>query len=290
MKVTPATRKSGFTLIELLVVIAIIAILAAILFPVLAKARESARNSHCLSNLNQINKAMLMYCKDYNQYHPFAANKYNQIEDPYSGDSWGGFNYGFDVYNDAQCIAPDPAKGPNSGIKMGVLDPFVKNKNVWRDPGDRGARGSGHPGSCDPAVRPSFYEVYGSSYYYHLWFDLGAYTVQQHLAWSKNSPMSFFDGGRCPHQFSDICQRQDGSECTMYPFADIPHHPESHHKTFMPPDSPKGGEPGQINVAFADGKTKALTCESKRIIKVMDNEVRSWTDAWVKSRWRTNGS
>jgi prepilin-type N-terminal cleavage/methylation domain-containing protein/prepilin-type processing-associated H-X9-DG protein len=58
-------RKRGFTLIELLVVIAIIAILAAILFPVFAKARESARNASCKSNLKQIVTASMMYQQDY---------------------------------------------------------------------------------------------------------------------------------------------------------------------------------------------------------------------------------
>ncbi len=56
----------GFTLIELLVVIAIIAILAAILFPVLASARDSAKQSQCLSNMSQIAKAWLMYADDNN--------------------------------------------------------------------------------------------------------------------------------------------------------------------------------------------------------------------------------
>ena len=57
-------RKRGFTLIELLVVIAIIAILAAILFPVFAKAREAARSTQCKSNVKQITTAMMMYSQD----------------------------------------------------------------------------------------------------------------------------------------------------------------------------------------------------------------------------------
>ncbi len=58
-------KRRGFTLIELLVVIAIIAILAAILFPVFAKARERAKDSSCLSNLKQIGTAVNMYATDY---------------------------------------------------------------------------------------------------------------------------------------------------------------------------------------------------------------------------------
>ncbi len=60
-------RKRGFTLIELLVVIAIIAILAAILFPVFAKAREKARTSSCMSNIKQIMLAELSYAQDYDE-------------------------------------------------------------------------------------------------------------------------------------------------------------------------------------------------------------------------------
>jgi len=64
--------KKGFTLIELLVVIAIIAILAAILFPVFAKAREKARQTSCLSNVKQIGLAVLQYAQDYDEKLPPA--------------------------------------------------------------------------------------------------------------------------------------------------------------------------------------------------------------------------
>lgn len=63
-------RRTGFTLIELLVVIAIIAILAAILFPVFAKAREKARQSSCLSNVKQLALAVLSYTQDYDEMLP----------------------------------------------------------------------------------------------------------------------------------------------------------------------------------------------------------------------------
>src|SRR5664279_2671514 len=64
--------RRGFTLIELLVVIAIIAILAAILFPVFAKAREKARQSSCSSNVKQIALGALMYAQDYDEILPCA--------------------------------------------------------------------------------------------------------------------------------------------------------------------------------------------------------------------------
>ena len=71
----PSIRKrfaNGFTLIELLVVIAIIAILAAILFPVFAQAREKARATSCMSNLKQQGTATYMYVQDYDETFPLA--------------------------------------------------------------------------------------------------------------------------------------------------------------------------------------------------------------------------
>jgi prepilin-type N-terminal cleavage/methylation domain-containing protein/prepilin-type processing-associated H-X9-DG protein len=65
-------KRSGFTLIELLVVIAIIAILASILFPVFARARENARRSSCLSNVKQIGLGFMQYTQDYDEKFPPA--------------------------------------------------------------------------------------------------------------------------------------------------------------------------------------------------------------------------
>jgi len=67
-----ARRNRAFTLIELLVVIAIIAILAAILFPVFAQAREKARGAQCISNMRNIGTAVMMYAQDHDEYMPFG--------------------------------------------------------------------------------------------------------------------------------------------------------------------------------------------------------------------------
>jgi prepilin-type N-terminal cleavage/methylation domain-containing protein len=69
-------KRAGFTLIELLVVIAIIAILAAILFPVFARARENARRASCQSNLKQIGLGFMQYSQDYDERMPAAAISY----------------------------------------------------------------------------------------------------------------------------------------------------------------------------------------------------------------------
>ena len=79
-------RPGGFTLIELLVVIAIIAILAAILFPVFAQAREAARKTSCLSNTKQLDLGWLMYSQDYDEAYPLTA----QLDgNPATGNWWG---------------------------------------------------------------------------------------------------------------------------------------------------------------------------------------------------------
>ncbi len=103
-----SSKKNGFTLIELLVVIAIIAILAAILFPVFAQAREKARSASCLSNLDQIGIGTMMYTQDYDETYPSgwsntngAGNtmwriseqpyiqKFGNPSQPYNNSTWG---------------------------------------------------------------------------------------------------------------------------------------------------------------------------------------------------------
>src|SRR5215468_9338399 len=100
----------AFTLIELLVVIAIIAILAAILFPVFAQAREKARAVSCLSNTKQLGLGMMMYVQDYDETYPNAA-------------FWDGplpkanFPANFYLWSSQRCIQP-----------------YLKNADIYKCP------------------------------------------------------------------------------------------------------------------------------------------------------------
>ncbi|NLB95845.1 MAG: DUF1559 domain-containing protein [Armatimonadetes bacterium] len=81
-------NRPGFTLIELLVVIAIIAILAAILFPVFARARENARKASCQSNLKQLAMGILQYAQDYDERFPYANRAGLPLDSPPPGGFW----------------------------------------------------------------------------------------------------------------------------------------------------------------------------------------------------------
>jgi prepilin-type N-terminal cleavage/methylation domain-containing protein len=110
-------NKSAFTLIELLVVIAIIAILAAILFPVFARARENARRASCMSNLKQIGLGLMQYTQDYDEKLPY----YNRT-DPVTGH--GGWAYNLQPYIKSDQIfqCPSEPNGPTAVGTTGYAD------------------------------------------------------------------------------------------------------------------------------------------------------------------------
>ncbi len=116
-------RRKGFTLIELLVVIAIIAILAAILFPVFAKAREKARQTSCLSNERQLATAILSYAQDYDETFPLKV-------DPASpgGDWWYQYFFCNGDVGYWGAYASDAAGCFNAII------PYIKNRQIFRCP------------------------------------------------------------------------------------------------------------------------------------------------------------
>ena len=124
---TQLEAKSGFTLIELLVVIAIIAILAAILFPVFATAREKARQSADSSNLRQIGLAFLQYQQDFDEYFPFSVTERYSPQTAYSVDGGTGSSCPSTNY------VGDGTVAASFSIR-GLLNPYLKSTGVWHDP------------------------------------------------------------------------------------------------------------------------------------------------------------
>ena len=123
--------KTGFTLIELLVVIAIIALLAAILFPVFARARENARKSSCMNNMKQIGVGLMQYVQDYDEKYVFTPS-----DNIYVGGAAGA------------------RMGNVNGLTFAdFLHPYIKNEQVWKCPscpktGDTNPRISYHMNGC----------------------------------------------------------------------------------------------------------------------------------------------
>ncbi len=127
--------RTGFTLIELLVVIAIIAILAAILFPVFAQAREKARQVSCLSNFKQMGSAFLMYAQDYDETWPGDSM-------PENGDlsRWGTYYWPF-LVNAYVKGGPQAYTRTRGGVFVCPSDPGpaqelagVRTTKVWPEP------------------------------------------------------------------------------------------------------------------------------------------------------------
>ena len=121
--------QTGFTLIELLVVIAIIAILAAILFPVFAQARESARKSSCLSNQKQIGVGFMMYVQDNDERLPCVVDGPGGLNQP------GGWVY--------YSRFPANTTPKSFDVTKGSLFPYVKNAQVYICPSDTQGAASG---------------------------------------------------------------------------------------------------------------------------------------------------
>jgi prepilin-type N-terminal cleavage/methylation domain-containing protein len=160
-------KRRGFTLIELLVVIAIIAILAAILFPVFARAREKARQASCQSNEKQIALAVLMYAQDY---------------DEMLIPQW----------------IPDLSANPPYQCWPDVVAPYIKNSQVFLCPSNKDAPGGMHLrttyGVNDPHIMPE-----GGQ---HITRSLGKINSPASVMLLADS----WNGGvSCPSVFCPIC-------------------------------------------------------------------------------------
>ena len=126
-------KRRGFTLIELLVVIAIIGILAAMVFPVFARARESARKAVCLSNVKNIALAIQMYLSDYNDTLPPWESRREVLD--YVASAPGGGDGCEPGSNTGQDWVRERAVRFNPYLRWQVvLDEYTRNRDVWRCP------------------------------------------------------------------------------------------------------------------------------------------------------------
>jgi prepilin-type N-terminal cleavage/methylation domain-containing protein len=132
-------RLRAFTLVELLVVIAVITILAALLFPVFAQAREGARRTSCLSNLHQLGSAICMYVSDYDDRFPFALDAYTHS-----------------IVTD---VFPDPylKTAQTMPVFHEIMQPYVRSRAVYRCPSE-------HPNPY--GIEENLFDKYGCSYQY----------------------------------------------------------------------------------------------------------------------------
>ncbi len=232
----PKTKR-GFTLIELLVVIAIISIIAAILFPVFAQAREKAREITCVSNARQVGIGVQMYLQDNDETMPI-----------------------FYAYNSA----PPSGVPGHVGVELEVM-PYLQNKDVFRCPDDAGspflAQNTSANGGCsDYPGRTTYHACYGSSYR----FTSDMYSVVAGVS-SQNNVLY------TTTQMVTDAMIQFPSETRimrdeMFPWFSAQGDPGGAKYGYVPPGSggvdyyepwhPRGG-----TVIFADGHAKFLTSE-----------------------------
>lgn len=218
--------RRGFTLIELLVVIAIIALLAAILFPVFARARENARKSSCLNNTKQIGIALMQYVQDYDETYPFVPWK-------------GGTEFGL----------PNGASGNASSYAVGaVLVPYTKSSQIWRCPSD-----SVQTGPVWTVQNGGQYPYQNQSYCYNVAFFAPAWNqpAKNQAEIAKAAELGIVFGGWRGNafMFDHPCGPVGGPD----PVTRIEGSP------YSPTPSIQQGHLGGGNFTYADGHSKFVT-------------------------------
>ncbi|MHB1001882.1 MAG: type II secretion system protein [Armatimonadota bacterium] len=218
------SRNKGFTLIELLVVIAIIAILAAILFPVFAKAREAARGTSCLSNMKQLGTAFQMYCGENDNVLPVPNYEAGAAAGDAIAFGWTG-----------EGAAPSQAYMENYTLKA-VLTPYVKSTNIFKCASDSGASLKWTAGKRH------------MSYAYRHWLTFGFFNPD------------IYGWNAAPTLFKQITHSLDSFKDTSRIFLLTEAAP--FHDFRINPATAQYYKDAKVNLVFADGHAKGMAVDA----------------------------
>jgi prepilin-type N-terminal cleavage/methylation domain-containing protein/prepilin-type processing-associated H-X9-DG protein len=191
-------KRRGFTLIELLVVIAIIAILAAILFPVFAQARDRARSASCVSNLKQVGTAWMMYAQDYDERFPVAQP--------------------LNVWDNCATMKD---RGAFGGWIGNLLMPYTKNEAVFKCPSNPRLNNVNYGTGCAPGNDEAL-----AKQRYGIQFLFTSYAYNYVALWNRGmadlprpaDQLAIYDGINAWH---DCAYAAPGS-CGVWAQRDIP--------------------------------------------------------------------
>lgn len=181
-------RRKAFTVLELIVVISVIAVLAALLFPVLAKARSAARQSVCLVNLKNIGGAFLAYMDSYDDVWPYGVDP----ADKYTPQIWAGFP-------EFQMRIPDIP------LMHDLLDSYLPSNSTWECPADKGQVIDDV--SFEVMNTTNSYREYGTSYYYRTELTVRSLTTSNLPQLSEINV--YFDGSGAWHTGADLLRETD---------------------------------------------------------------------------------
>jgi len=240
------SAKYAFTLIELLVVIAIISILAAILFPVFARARESARRTSCLSNVKQMGLAMMQYVQDYDETYPVAYYLAPEGTVMPDGQVWAGSVSSPYIfwpqllypYHKSTTMFWCPSSSifnyaAGTGVKVPVNGQYGANTNILKI-----------PASPQTVVKMAAVNAAAQSY---MFMDSGSYQISEARALASSGNVFYLPG------IGEV-----GGNCSS--IGDYPSNVA---------DCKGGRHFGGVNVGFADGhakwlKTSVLISEARK--------------------------
>lgn len=249
--------KQGFTLIEILVVIAIVSILAAILFPVFARARENARRSSCMSNLKQIGLAVMMYAQDNDERYPFSSQARASL-----GSSWS-----------STAVPSGDFANSVSVYWQQFLQPYTKSAQVFYCPSNNYAS-------------DGLYGNYGVNRL--IIADIATTSVSMAAIPSPASSYMIMDAGIYRMNPTDVKRIDSGGNCNYLPgtgpgtAANRPSILAACGISALETDYESGRHLGGVNMAFADGHVKWLQSQIvyNEAVKCPDGICSNTKSAW----------